>query len=850
MVNMVKGIFKIFILGSIVIFLCCTIDIYASKNNDLANYADDRIIVSLSNEVSMKLKNYTISDFSEYDFERVIDLTQVCKDALRKRSGNYEYCDGISTNKFNQTLCLYLKKPSFDNVKNAINAVSKRKDVVAVSPDYKTEVFNVNPDDTFAFEQWALNNINLNQAWDITTGSVAYPVKVGVIDSGIYGNHPDLSSNIDSLLSVNCCNEPITIETNPTDYYGHGTGVAGVIGAKGYNAQGIAGAIWNLKLISLKVLDGDNNYDESAISSVIRAISYATVNNIDILNYSSGWVHNENNSEPLLNPLEVVISNYPGLFVCAAGNSHIDIGIDGNRVFPANYHLSNMIVVGASNQYNNSCYSQEWGSNYSQNIVDIFAPGESIKTTNDNGGYSSVSGTSFAAPYVTGVAALIKSIRPYYSPEVIKKLILDNVDKYSSLSNLCVTGGRLNAYKAVRAATEQQTFLSDVNGDGYNDVIMSGKNGNQKRVLTTLIGNSNGNFTSQASLTSSKDFYYVDSAFCGDFNGDGRSDILIHWTNNNYRQLSVYLRKTNGSFQECVNLSSSRYHYPYQFPVKFLVMDVDNDSKDDFIVVYKNSSGKIGILVYKGSNVSPYILDATSNALNSTYDYFDDSPIYNGDFNGDGYGDILVPSYNSNEKRTLTVFSGKNTGEFNDGETLISDRNHKPYDYPYKYLIGDFSGDGLGDLVNTYRDSGFRKMIIYEGKNSTPYFYDAPFNNYSQLYGYSLRDYAFSGDVNGDNYDDIIIHFVNSNGKRSLRVFGGNYALPFEYDYLTTTTNYHNEQVYPCSIYSCDVNNDGKCDIIVKWKNNDKCTFYVYKGKSDYTFESAVGSNSTAYFYN
>ena len=322
------------------------------------------------------------------------------------------------------------------------------------------------------------------------------------------------------------------------------------------------------------------------------------------------------------------------------------------------------------------------------------------------------------------------------------------------------------------------------------------------------------------------------------------------WNNGGYRKLLVYLGNSSGSFNEAVNLTSTRIHNSYLYPYKPMVMDVNNDGCDDFVIVFKNSSGKIGILVYNGTSSSPYILDATTNALTGNFDYFDDSKIYSGDFNGDNYQDILIPTYDSNEKRNITIFTGTSNSTFNEGQLLVSVRNHKPYEFPYYYQVGDYNGDGYTDFLNTYSDNGIRKFMIYKGKSLAPYINDSPYDQSTTNFNYSPNDYIFSGDVSGNGYDDVIVHYVNSSGKRCFRVYKGNSINAFYNNTNTTTTNIHNELTYPCSIYSSDIDNDGKCDIIVKWKDNNYNRFYVYKGKSDSTFTSAYSTTTTTNFYN
>ena len=292
--------FLFFIFFTINLTLLLNNKIYGSEFDGVNDYADDRIIVSLSNDVSKKLKDYSINDFPELLLEKVTDLTQTSKEILRKRSGNFDVSDGVSINRYNQTLCLFLKYPGFDNVKNAIERLKGRNDIVTISPDYCTELCSVTPDDEYVSRQWAIDNIQLNDAWEITTGSNY--VSIGVIDSGIQGNHPDLCQNIDSTKSVDCTVDPIVNVGVSTDSGTHGTHVVGIIGAKGDNTSGIAGVAWNLKIASLKSSNNGAGYT----SNYIRSIDYATAKNIYILNCSNGWKPRTNDEV-----FRIVLSNYP-----------------------------------------------------------------------------------------------------------------------------------------------------------------------------------------------------------------------------------------------------------------------------------------------------------------------------------------------------------------------------------------------------------------------------------------------------------------------------------------------------------------------------------------------------------
>lgn len=314
-----------------------------------------------------------------------------------------------------------------------------------------THYLSTIPDDTFYDDQWAIEKVELDKAWDIYTGSSI--TKVGIIDSGIDAEHEDLEPNINSTIGHHFGNANIS---ELTDSVGHGTHVAGIIGAVGNNEVGVSGACWEVDLVSLSVA----NYSSSTIyiPGINEAIAYASDQNhfIPILNASVGVPY-----DTLVQRVEDVfefisdfynsMDDYDGLLVCAAGNGSnfnysngVNIDSFTNTIFPASYSSSNMIVVGNSDSSDNKAFS----SNYGATKVDLFAPGEVIKSTLPNDNYGNRSGTSMASPLVAGTVALLKSIDPTLTASGIKTAILNNVDIVNGLSGYCSTGGRLNAYQA------------------------------------------------------------------------------------------------------------------------------------------------------------------------------------------------------------------------------------------------------------------------------------------------------------------------------------------------------------------------------------------------------------------
>lgn len=363
----------------------------------------------------------------------------------------------VNLEKFNQVLCLELNTTSKQNVLDVIKVLEKRPDIKYAGPDYVITMYAAADDVPTINSQWAVDRIQLPEASEIASGNDV--VIVGVIDSGIDGNHPYLAN---SILDISYHRDYSTGSVSNVsvleDSDGHGTAVAGIIVAVEYNGTDIVGTRRNIKLVSLKVFDSNR---QALASSVAQAIEYAYSRGIPILNFSGGFYGSVDPESNFDQALYEVIDSYTGLFICASGNNGWNN--DLHAVFPANYHLDNLIAVGASTSDDHA-----WGySNFGEITVDLFAPGEGVLTCYPDGrcgncdptvcpapGYHYVDGTSFAAPFVTGVAALILTTYPDMPAAQIKDRIMISVDTvYDDDTDVyvdkCISGGRLNAYKAL-----------------------------------------------------------------------------------------------------------------------------------------------------------------------------------------------------------------------------------------------------------------------------------------------------------------------------------------------------------------------------------------------------------------
>jgi len=316
---------------------------------------------------------------------------------------------------------LTCKKKS--TVINTVEKLSAHPYVFHAEPNY---LFNrhIIPNDPYYKHLWGLEKIKAPLAWNYSTGDTN--IVVGVADSGIDYNHPDIKDNMwiskDGDYGWNFINN----NNDPMDMAGHGTHVAGTIGAVGNNFIGIAGVCWRVKLVALRI--GNNAF---SLDAAIASIHYANENNITI--YNNSWGGRQYSPH-----LKHAIEHYNGLFIASAGND----GVDNDLLpdYPASYDNDNIISVAAANPYD----ALAPFSNYGAKSVDIAAPGTDILSLSLKGEYNDQSGTSMATPHVSGAAALLKSYRPGLTALEIKNIILSSADKHPNFDGKILSGGILN----------------------------------------------------------------------------------------------------------------------------------------------------------------------------------------------------------------------------------------------------------------------------------------------------------------------------------------------------------------------------------------------------------------------
>ncbi len=356
-------------------------------------------------------------------------------------------------------------------VSSVLSNLSTRADVLASTPDFKITA-NLTPNDPSYPSLWGMEqtndaDIDASTAWDFGTSS---SVVVAVIDSGIDYNHVDLVPNIwtnSDEISGNGIDDDangyiddtrgwnfVSNNNNPMDDNGHGTHVAGTIGAVGNNGIGVAGVAWNVKVMALKFLDASGS---GSLSGAVAAVDYARVNGAKIINASWGG----GGFNTALNSALQRFQNAGGIFVAAAGNEAANNAVVGS--YPANYNLPSVVSVAASSQTDTLASFSNFGTN-----VDIAAPGVSILSTYPGNRYARLSGTSMATPHVAGAMALLWGQSPSLTSTQLIDLVMQNTDNVLRDRTIY---GRMNLGKAalaLQASTTPDTTGPTVSGATWN----------------------------------------------------------------------------------------------------------------------------------------------------------------------------------------------------------------------------------------------------------------------------------------------------------------------------------------------------------------------------------------------
>jgi len=370
-------------------------------------------------------------------------------------------------------------RPNAD-VEAAVSRLKGSPRVELAHPSYLYYLHKT-PDDPQYSQQYGLPKIDAPSAWDITTGSSN--VKIAILDSGVDIDHPDLDSKLTAgydFVDINVNEwqsdgftlisgeDYTTRDSNPDDFRGHGTQVAGVAAAETNNGDDIAGVCWTCSIIPVRAcfditLPNGNRDGACDFPDVADGIVYAADNGADVINMSIGT---DQDNADIRSSIQYA-SGQGSILVASSGNQ------DASQVqYPARY--PEVMAVGATNSNDQRASFSNYGDD-----LDFAAPGVNIVTTTKGGGYpSSPSGTSFAAPHVSGLIGLMLVENPQLTHVKARDLIryvADKVGGYSySYGRSDELGyGRINAFESVKNAARPNpaTNLEITNTGNYNDYV-------------------------------------------------------------------------------------------------------------------------------------------------------------------------------------------------------------------------------------------------------------------------------------------------------------------------------------------------------------------------------------------
>lgn len=428
------------------------------------NFDESKVIVTLTKEYSDINKEINYNDF---ETDKIITLNTI----MELNIPFEDYSDKIVINdiydltyldnpnmisnpdEYRQIFLIELMNGNKEDVITVIEELETKEYIIAAEPQY---MFSIDYEDEELYlndaeygRQWGLNGVNgiqIENAWSlIGDGSVDQRIRVGIFESGVQSNHPDLR----------------IITGNRTGIAPHGTHVAGIIGAIGNNEIGISG----IAQVEIALLDYGPMTTIECVEFA-QSLTWAINNNIRIVNASFKFIYNGQLAPAVINHV-TAIQNFGlanGLFICSAGNNNVNNDVDTHKLlqYPAGYadsrlypEVTNIISVGSIEENG----EKSSFSNFGENSVHLFAPGGHIYSTITGSSYGYNSGTSMATPHVTGVAALLLSINENLTNNQLREAILNSVtipnnSGINPLNNLCITDGRLNAYNAVKYVLE------------------------------------------------------------------------------------------------------------------------------------------------------------------------------------------------------------------------------------------------------------------------------------------------------------------------------------------------------------------------------------------------------------
>jgi len=788
-----------------------------TSSNDLPSAIDNQLIVQYAQMPSVQSFSNSVLGLSATPVPNDIEtLIHTFNASIIDRSAAEK--PKTLFNLFRQTaastspdIVEYLIEVDGQERKNLVNALQSQIGVQWVEPNYLYYT-NEQPNDPYYTNQklWGLTAVNMAPAWEISKGAGTV---VAVIDTGVDRMHADLAGNIwqnsaeipnnqldddgNGFVDDNAGWDFAYKDNNPNDEHSHGTHVAGTIAAIGNNNLGIIGVAPKAKILPLKALSDSGS---GSAFDIAKAIRYAADMGADVINMSLGG---QGRSYSLSSAINYATQKNV-VVVVAAGNDNIN----SQYQYPAN--TRGVISVGALQNYFGLDKSSF--SNYGPD-VDIFAPGSSIYSLAPNGGYSSKSGTSMAAPHVAGFAALLRSVEPNLAPASVRaRMIATSID----LTNQEAGQGwdEIFGYGMMNPAAA----LSDhsIAAEGYPEFTSP---------LIDRIGTENVQVNGIVAIkgtTQTKNFAYYEIAFASTlqsprqfstaFTGYNEilDDVLMQWDTTLLAdgQYLVRLRcvDTDGRYVDTFHQLYVDHSLEAGWPVlnsywlghpagksdgKLIarapaLIDLDNDGDLEILAVENNrqSHKSIHAWHHDGTRYGDYtfIFPGVEEIVTA---------MTIADINGDNQDDIIFGARLVSKTQRDAIYAYNKQGELLpgfptgwSGEAFLNEDVVNSFDD--RIVAVDITGDGNNELVvqkinwNNSRQGEYRwELTVVRGDGTVlPGFpIQHYFSSLSELYGHSDFIHPITiADWQADGAKDIVVIWPDDSEGVSLRVFNANGA--------------------------------------------------------------------------
>ncbi len=321
----------------------------------------------------------------------------------------------------------------------------RQEGVEYVVPNARVYAFAA-PLDPYALqEQWHIAKVRAEEAWAKAGNKGSKKVTVAVIDTGVDYTHPSLKDNMVGGYDFNS-NDDDPMDVTSSQNPGHGTHCAGIIGATGVVEGGTIGISPEVSIMPIRFLNERGGGD---FNNGIKAIDYAISKKVDVISASWGAAISRTQAQPLIEAIERA-TKAGIIFVAAAGNDGKNN--DGYEVYPANANVEGFISVAASGPQDEK---PQW-SNYGPKMVHLASPGLNIVSTLPKGKHDKMSGTSMAAPLVSGLVAFLKAQDPSLTGSQVIS-ILQTTGADVSIQTQC--NCRIDAFAATEMVVDKKMYL-------------------------------------------------------------------------------------------------------------------------------------------------------------------------------------------------------------------------------------------------------------------------------------------------------------------------------------------------------------------------------------------------------